>query len=190
MNRVLARARELASELERHTPSRTRGIDFSPIGGARVRDLDRARILALARDVARVRDRVRGEARDLWILMDNLDDPDYERDYDDARDKADFLGRADHMSTELVGLLVELAAGSARARQTAGAGWLVGLAVRVVPAEDRARYGEEWRGELWDLAKGAGWRRRQMVHAAKTLAHAWSVREGVREGRRRPAGGG
>ncbi|MFJ3310782.1 hypothetical protein ACIPSA_49180 [Streptomyces sp. NPDC086549] len=69
------------------------------------------------------------------------------------------------------------------------AGWLVGLAVRVVPVEEQARYGEEWRGELWDLAGDAGRRRHQTVHAMRTLMGAWPVRRSIGEGRRSTAGG-
>ncbi|MFF2519517.1 hypothetical protein [Streptomyces sp. NPDC058086] len=69
------------------------------------------------------------------------------------------------------------------------AGWLVGLAVRVVPVGEQARYREEWRGELWDLAGDAGRRRQQTVHAMRTLMGAWPVRRSIGEGRRRTAGG-
>jgi hypothetical protein len=92
----------------------------------------------------------------------------------------------------LVGVLKGFAGHAApvvRVRVVVCAGWLVGWALRVVPAGERSRYGEEWRGELWDLAEGSGRWRRQTVHAVRTLACAWSVRAGIREGRRRPAGG-
>lgn len=70
------------------------------------------------------------------------------------------------------------------------AGWLVRVALRVVPEGERVRYGEEWRGELWDLAAGSGRRVRQTVHAVRLVVRAWPVRAGIREGRRRAAGGG
>lgn len=42
-------------------------------------------------------------------------------------------------------------------------------AVRLLPAADRARYAEEYRSELWDLARsGAGWLR-QLDYAMRQL---------------------
>lgn len=68
--------------------------------------------------------------------------------------------------------------------------WLVGLAVWVVPPGNRLRYREEWRGELWDLGSGPRRRIRQTVCALRILMRVWGVRVAVREGQRRPAGGG
>lgn len=93
-----------------------------------------------------------------------------------------------------VGLLVKAredpAAGRPVVRVSGWARRLVGVASRVVPVWERARYEEEWRCELWELGRQRrGHRRRQIAHALRLLSRAWGVRGGVRAVRRRPAGG-
>jgi hypothetical protein len=182
-DRDLDLALDLALDLDRalaRVPARVLDRVLARVALARValdRDLALDRVVALARALA----------RDLALVR--------ALDLDRDRDRVLALARARRVSVELVGLLEELVAGSVSGagsvRVAVWAGWLVGLALRVVPVGERGRYGEEWRGELWDLAgQGGGRRRRQTVHAVRTLACAWSVRSGVREGRRRPAGGG
>jgi hypothetical protein len=51
---------------------------------------------------------------------------------------------------------------------------LVQIATRLLPGRDRARYAEEFRSELWDLA-GAG-RRQQILYAARQLLRAAHLR--------------
>ncbi|MFJ4246017.1 hypothetical protein ACIP17_36135 [Streptomyces iakyrus] len=66
--------------------------------------------------------------------------------------------------------------------------WLTDVAARILPAGDRCRYAEEWRGELWDLATAP--RRHQIAHALRNVICAWPTRQAVLEGQRRTAGGG
>ncbi len=49
-------------------------------------------------------------------------------------------------------------------------------AVRILPVADRARYGEEFRGELWELAAAGGGRRQQFRHAVVLLFHGPRLR--------------
>ncbi|WP_046733585.1 hypothetical protein [Streptomyces humi] len=69
------------------------------------------------------------------------------------------------------------AAVSGQKRVSPSAQWLVGSAARLLPATDRPRYGEEWRGELWDLAGEP--RHRQLAHALRVLLQAWPTRRAI-----------
>jgi hypothetical protein len=64
------------------------------------------------------------------------------------------------------------------ARLTAIAAWLL-------PSGDRARYGEEWAAELWDLAAAGWWT--QVRYAARLLASAPPLRLAVLAPRRKGA---
>jgi hypothetical protein len=66
----------------------------------------------------------------------------------------------------------------------------VGVAVRIVPAEERPRYGEEWRGELREIAAARRGRRGQLAYAVRLVASAWGVRRAVRQGRFSAVGSG
>jgi hypothetical protein len=66
--------------------------------------------------------------------------------------------------------------------------WLTAAVARLLPKEERSRYAEEWRCELWDLADRP--RRHQAAYALRVLVHAWPTRRAVRQGRRRTAVGG
>ena len=55
--------------------------------------------------------------------------------------------------------------------------WLIGSAVRILPASDQPRYSEEWRSEIWDLA--AEPRRRHLAHALRVTVRAWSTRRAI-----------
>lgn len=107
-----------------------------------------------------------------------------------------YLALSHEQATQVLVLLARLDAtgtsspAPAAVRLSASARWLIGLALRVIPAAERARYAEEWRGELWDLAAGPARRRRQIAHALRTVACAWSQRRAVSEGHHRAAVGG
>ena len=77
---------------------------------------------------------------------------------------------------------------SVRRMPSLTARWLLTVAVRALPTASRARYTEEWQGELWELS-GSGTRRKQTMHALRTLGSVWSLRASLREGLRRAAGG-
>lgn len=67
------------------------------------------------------------------------------------------------------------------------AGRLVGVAARLLPAADRARYGEEYRSELWDLASADAGRRAQLGYAFRQLLAAVPLRAAVLTPRRKNA---
>jgi hypothetical protein len=65
---------------------------------------------------------------------------------------------------------------------------LLGIAVRFLPVVERARYGEEFRSELAEIALAGGGRRAQMAYAARTVLNsAWQLRAALRSPRRRGA---
>ena len=134
---------------------------------ALARDLDRRR--AGARELARDLGRARGRARDLT------------QDRDLARDLAGNLDRA-------LGLRHGLARGQRRAKHVVlPAAHLVAVAARLVPAADRARYAEEYRSELWDLAHTGAGRWPQLRYALRQLCNASRTSSALRAPRRRSA---
>ena len=68
------------------------------------------------------------------------------------------------------------------------AGRLLAIASRLLPARDRARYADEFRSELWEIAHAvAGRRRAQLAYAARQVMSAWRLRAELRVPRRRRA---
>jgi hypothetical protein len=57
-------------------------------------------------------------------------------------------------------------------RVTPTAGRLLATAARLLPAVDRARYAEEFRSELWDIARAGAARRGQLRYACQQLVSA------------------
>lgn len=70
------------------------------------------------------------------------------------------------------------------ARSAAG---LVSAAARLLPAADRARYGDEYQSELWDLAQFGASRLQQLKYALRQLLRAFSMGRTLRSPRRRSA---
>jgi hypothetical protein len=66
------------------------------------------------------------------------------------------------------------------------AGRLAAAAARLLPASERARYAEEFRSELWEIAQ-ADSRRAQLAYAARQLVAARRLRAGLQVPRRRGA---
>lgn len=64
---------------------------------------------------------------------------------------------------------------------------LAAAAARLLPPPERARYGEEFRSELWDLAAAGVGRRAQLAHAARVAARAAAMRPALRAPARRGA---
>ncbi|MFF5978887.1 hypothetical protein ACFY78_08530 [Streptomyces olindensis] len=116
-------------------------------------------------------------AAELALQLDRVDP----RGGAQARRVAQACGEAttllDRFTTALHSPVEAAAPHTARRRVSPAAHWLIGSAARVLPAADRARYAEEWRGELWDLA--AEPRRRHLMHALRIAVHAWSTRRAV-----------
>ena len=55
---------------------------------------------------------------------------------------------------------------------------LAGAATRLLPARERARYAEEFRSELWELAAAGTSRRTQQAYAARQVLCAWRLGAG------------
>ena len=64
---------------------------------------------------------------------------------------------------------------------------VVGIAARLVQVDHRARYAEEFRGELHELAAAGAGRIRQLNYAVSQLLRAPALRIELRSGRRRSA---
>jgi hypothetical protein len=127
---------------------------------ASARDLARNlnRTIACARDLARdralvvLRDEAHGFACDLW------------------RDLARGTGRmAVHESQP----------GHRVGRVAPSAGWLLTTAARLLPVADRARYSEEYRSELWEIADAGAGRRQQVRYSVRQLTRVARLRGAV-----------
>ena len=64
---------------------------------------------------------------------------------------------------------------------------LLAAAARLLPAEERVRYAEEYRSELWEIAQVGGRRCAQLAYAARQLLAARRLRAGLRAPQRRGA---
>jgi hypothetical protein len=73
-------------------------------------------------------------------------------------------------------------------RVAAPAGMMAAAAARVLPARDRARYAEEYRSELWELASSGDPFRRQLAYALRLLRSAILLRSELHVPRKRKAG--
>ncbi|MDH2390650.1 hypothetical protein QCN29_18020 [Streptomyces sp. HNM0663] len=161
-------ARALVRSLDR-VLARVRGLDV-------VRDLDDAR--ALVRGLDRVLDDARALVRSLDLdRLHHVHDPDL------VRELVGVLGSGCRRAEELAVLCADAgfrdAVGEPVRWVSVCARWLTWVALRVVPVAERARYGEEWSCELWELAEGRGRLRRQIAHALRLLSRAWGVRRAV-----------
>jgi hypothetical protein len=89
------------------------------------------------------------------------------------------LGRA--------GKLVGIAAAPGRRQVMPSAKRLLDAAARVLPAADRARYADEYRSELWELAHAGAGCLRQLRYALRQLRRAPSMGFTLRSPHRRSA---
>ena len=85
---------------------------------------------------------------------------------------------------------LKLMTGSARnpgtaARPTWPASRLAGVASLLLPIADRARYSEEYRSELWDLAQAGAGRIRQLLYALRQIRNALPTSSALRSPRRK-----
>jgi hypothetical protein len=180
----LARATDLAPDCARGPYTPPLAFDLG-----RVTDLIPARDLAwdLARDLTRDLTRpltcdltrAPARARDLCRALDCARAPAHARDL--ARDLDAALARI---------TAHEPAATEDRPREVAVtpmACQLVAVAARLLPAAHRARYAEEFQGELWDLAEAGAGRWRQTASAAHQLTKAGHLRTELKAPRRRGA---
>ncbi len=158
------------------------------LAGALARDLAGA----LDRELLRALDRALDRARDLAsALASALDlDLDLASARHLARDLAGSLASAGNLASELANELA--AAGVGRGQRGAVrvvplAGQLLAAAARLLPAGDRARYAEEFRSELTEIARAGAGRRRQLAHATRVVVSARRLRADLRAPRRRGA---
>ena len=81
-----------------------------------------------------------------------------------------------------------LACARARGLRAAGvvpsAAGLLTFAARLLPTADRARYGEEYKSELWDLARSGAGRLRQLGYGLRQLRQALAAGFALRSARR------
>jgi hypothetical protein len=75
------------------------------------------------------------------------------------------------------------------ARPAPAADWLTEAAVRLLPAGERARYLEEFTGELWDMADAGASRWRRTFYGCRLLLGIWSLRAELAAPPRREAAG-
>jgi hypothetical protein len=187
--RKLDRASELAHRLdlalarEGH-PYRTRARDLAR---ACDRALDRALDGARVFDVELATNCYRVDAFARNLELGGVFGLDLKR----GRELVKALGQARELAA---GLMAEGAWPSGKSgirvgsrRVTPSARRLVAVAARLLPAADRARYGEEYRSELWDLAAAGVGRCQQIGYAARQLYWAVPVHFALLGPRRRKA---
>jgi hypothetical protein len=195
---ALNHARDLALDLEAaRDHARTNAPDHA-LDRDLDRDLDRAldRALGLAHTLDRDRD------RGLYLELDHAleyvlavvlaidSDPDYSRNLERIRAGARDLAQDLHLIRRLIRVQAteyqESIPRSAESpepvrvrRVTASAVRLAGAAARLLPAGERARFGEEYRSELWDLAQAGAGRRQQLGYATRQLGRTAPLRLAV-----------
>jgi hypothetical protein len=91
-----------------------------------------------------------------------------------AGDLVDLVGRARGIAGGTS--LASSALGECQVHVTVPAARLVTVAARLLPAGSRARYAEEFRSELWDLAAAGAGRCGQVRYAARQLVCAGPLR--------------
>jgi hypothetical protein len=186
---MTARARNQARNLARHL-ALARDL-------AEALDLDPERALVLARVLARTRSRDGAQAhahvlararlrmphlapylahaRDLALALTSGPDP--------TLDRARTLARALRTASRNVGV-AQGGSGTVGSRNVApatGAVRLIRGAVRVLPAEHRDRYRDEFDSELYELAAAGAARAAQLAYALRLLDRAWILRAELRE---------
>ena len=164
------------------------------------RALDRARTIVSDRSLASERERalvraatygsIRGRSIARRWALDELGDR--ARAFDHARTLASELKLARTIVSTLNRDLDRARTGSAQRQHGTGrvapsAGHLLAAAARLLPATDRARYAEEYRSELWEIARAGQPRRRQIGYAARQAASSLRLRAELRTPRRRKA---
>ena len=152
-------------------------------------DVDRA--VYLVGDISRNVDRARAFARDQALA----------RDVDRALTFADefvndlgrgFIHHSDLRRARRLYRMIDRVSvndrGQSKTRRiTLPAASLLAAAVRLLPAADRARYADEYRSELWELAQSGNGRLRQLQYALRQLCSAPAMGVALRWPRRRSA---
>jgi hypothetical protein len=139
--------------------------------------LDLARHLAQAQAQALARDL----SRDLHV------DVDFEHRWGSYEELLDQIRHASRSANQIVRLLRATAPGAHASSEPASpaeparlAVQLAQFAARVLPVADQARYSDEYRSELYELAAARVSRLRQMLHAVRLIDRAWVLRAELR----------
>jgi hypothetical protein len=162
------------------------------------RDIVRASDLAFvrARDPVRASDRARahdlarelGRASNLASKLVGADDVGLARMDDLASDlirASDHAGGREHSQDPVVSVSSD--GKHEEDRMVRSADRLVAVAARMLPASDRARYEEEYRSELWEIAHAGQSipRIRQLLYAVRQAASSYRLRSELLAPRRR-----
>jgi hypothetical protein len=123
----------------------------------------------------------------LDLACDNADEVDSLREL--AVDLARACGRVDDLIKYLEARGATALADRTRGRQEAPqvaliAGRLVTAATRLLPVRAQARYAEEFRSELWEIAHTGGTWCAQLAYAARQMRAAGRLRAALRAPRR------
>lgn len=201
---ALYRAQDLFCDLVRERgKAHNHGIAFNGthsrrrrLNGGRARDLARelSNAVEIALDLSRVLDSDLDRARacDLASELDNalniVIESDKLSDYSSALDGFCLEARS------IAALLKEVLDPEADHRSSPGQHRALGIAdrllagaARMLPARDHARYLEEFRSELAEVAVQSGSRRHQLVYAMRQTWAIWKLRAELRAPHRRGA---
>jgi hypothetical protein len=190
-NRDLARVRavdlDYALDLDHAVDSARaihRAIDYVCGFG----QFDRSADLALRRELDSARDLAHALGRDLnRCCLDSTLAAHHRRALDRANNRARVLARDLDRTCDRARARAN-GCGQPGARRVApSARRLAVAAARLLPAPERARYDEEFRSELWEIAQAGGRRREQLAYAVRQLVAARPLRAGLRVPRRRGA---
>lgn len=197
---ALARARAFARDLARdrtlaYDLARTLACDLARALGrtrdlARARalahdlahDLDRLRALGRARDFARALGCDRALARTLSRALAHDLDRDCARAFAHDPD-LDRLRQALYRINAFIDQGEQLDASAKAKAEPApvarSAERLVDVVMRLLPAQHRSRYTEEFKAELYDLAQAKATATVQVVYALQQLSRVWRLREAL-----------
>jgi len=186
--RARARARDLANALANYCELASAIDRARALANGLASDRDRAN--ALAYDLANARALANDFAR--LGVSDTNTASELASYYASYRASYRALARALAIASYAASALGIDSAPVAQGQRGAGrvaplAGRLLDAAAHLLPAGDRARYAEEFRSELAEIARVTGRRRPQLAYAARQVASAWRLRADLRAPRARKA---
>jgi len=193
LDRALAHSFDLDCAIDHNRASRRARHLVNDLG----RILDRASILDLGRAFDRASNRAFDRAsaldRDL-ALVSGMNRSAFGRASSSAFDLVHVLDHASELNSELARMLdstrrpavLDRGHLEREVRRVApSAARLLAVVARLLPASDRARYDEEFRSELQDLAQAGAGRFRQVAYALRQLRYARLTVAALRSPRRR-----
>jgi hypothetical protein len=130
---------------------------------------------------------IQSRITELIRVINRMREPGHDLSHADA----EFLKRGISSTLGIVRRVIDdidrVGAGVTEKRPAPLARRLLLAAARMLPAEDRDRYAEEFRSELADIALAGGGRRVQLAYAARQLRSAPRLRADLRSPQRRSA---